>query len=59
MTMIREWRHLKMVGRAGLVHDARHLTSVQPGELAVECPACPQPEKNLPLGWDQVPECDQ
>jgi hypothetical protein len=22
------------------------------GELAIECPACPHPDRNLPLNWD-------
>ncbi|KIM74802.1 hypothetical protein PILCRDRAFT_14111 [Piloderma croceum F 1598] len=29
---------------------------MQPGDCAVECPACPHPERNLPEGWEDVPE---
>ncbi|KAI0323812.1 hypothetical protein GY45DRAFT_1349685 [Cubamyces sp. BRFM 1775] len=47
MDMIRQWRHLKMLKRGGQGHDA----TATPGGCAVECPACPQPGKNLPDDW--------
>lgn len=28
----------------------------QPGDLAIFCPACPQPDINLPKDWDQDPK---
>lgn len=57
--MVREWRHLKMGKRAGRGHTPEGIAGTGPGELAVHCPACPQPDKNLPGGWDSVPEGDR
>ncbi|KAI0648760.1 hypothetical protein C8Q79DRAFT_904587 [Trametes meyenii] len=51
MRMVREWHHLKMVKRGG----GRHGIKASPGCYAVQCPACPQPEKNLPKGWENAP----
>lgn len=56
MFAIRVWRHLKMCKRAGRGHDPAGVASTTPGGLAVECPACPHPGRNLPKGWDRVPE---
>lgn len=44
---------LKRSGR-GHVENGHHTT--QPGDCAVECPACPHPGRNLPEGWEQAPE---
>lgn len=30
------------------------MAATQQGGLAMECPACPQPEKNLPDNWESV-----
>lgn len=49
--MTREWQHLKMLKRAGRGHHPDDIEHTQPGELAVLCPACPQPGKNLPPDW--------
>ena len=43
-----------MLKRAGRGHDSMGATGTLLGELAVECPACPQPEINLPDSWDAV-----
>ncbi|KAJ7481074.1 hypothetical protein B0H11DRAFT_1724414, partial [Mycena galericulata] len=52
MRMMREWRHLKMLKRAGRGNDSkRTVAETAPGELAVLCPACPQPGVNLPQDW--------
>jgi hypothetical protein len=56
MRMVREWRHLKMVKRFGHGHDPDGINATSPGECAVLCPACPQPGKNLPHGWEDVPK---
>ncbi|KAG6809360.1 hypothetical protein H0H92_000568 [Tricholoma furcatifolium] len=53
--MVREWRHLKMMKRAGRGHDPTGILGTKPGELAVACRACPHPGINLPLDWDKVP----
>jgi len=29
-------------------------TPLEVGGLAVECPACPHPGRNLPTGWENV-----
>ncbi|KAG2119820.1 uncharacterized protein F5147DRAFT_742104 [Suillus discolor] len=54
MRMVREWRHLKMVKRFGRGHDSHGVDATSPGECAVLCPACTQPGKNLPHGWENV-----
>lgn len=55
MIMIREYRHLKMLKRAGRGHDPLGTAATRPGECAVLCPACPQPGINLPEGWQDAP----
>ena len=56
LPVIRIWRHLKMLKRAGRGHDPAGITSTLDGECAVECPACPHPGINLPEGWEEAPE---
>src|ERR1700753_4429171 len=53
---IRQWRSLKQAKRGGGGHVADGLASITDGSLALECPACPHPGRNLPQGWDQVLE---
>ncbi|KAH9916110.1 uncharacterized protein BXZ73DRAFT_53996, partial [Epithele typhae] len=48
---VRLWRHIVALKRAGRGHDPAGVESTQPGDLAVECPACPHTDKNLPEGW--------
>ncbi|KAG2338570.1 hypothetical protein BDR05DRAFT_978103 [Suillus weaverae] len=59
MRMVREWRHLKMVKCFGDGHDPDGVNGTLPGECAVLCPACPQPGKNLPDGWQDVGKAKQ
>jgi hypothetical protein len=54
LRMIREWRHLKLLKRAGRSHDPQGVAGTQKGELAVPCPACPHPSVNLPDGWENA-----
>lgn len=55
MRVMREWRHLKMLKRAGRGNDpVRKVAETHPGELAVECPACPRPGINLPEDWENA-----
>ncbi|KAF7971014.1 hypothetical protein HWV62_22285 [Athelia sp. TMB] len=54
--VMRMWRHLKMLKRAGRGNDPGGVTQTRMGECAVECPACPQPGKNLPDGWETAPD---
>ncbi|KAJ7584153.1 hypothetical protein C8J56DRAFT_1054689 [Mycena floridula] len=55
--MVREWRHLHMVKRAGCSHDPAgvEVASSKAGALALRCPACPHPGINLPNDWKDVP----
>ncbi|KAG6880570.1 hypothetical protein C0993_005742, partial [Termitomyces sp. T159_Od127] len=57
LTMIRQYRHLKMLKRSGHRHDRDGTAATKPGACAVLCPACPQPNLNLPDDWeDAAPE---
>ncbi|KAF8194573.1 hypothetical protein BJ912DRAFT_1030927 [Pholiota molesta] len=55
LRVIREYRHLKMLKRAGRGHSPTGAEGTSAGECAVLCPACPQPGKNLPEGWQDAP----
>ncbi|KAJ7434249.1 hypothetical protein B0H11DRAFT_2258549 [Mycena galericulata] len=56
LRMTREWRHLQMLTRSGRGHDPAGVANTKDGECALLCPACPQPGKNLPEGWETFPE---
>ena len=47
--MSREYQYAKMVQRAGLAF--KKAFDLEEGSLCVECPACPQPGRNLPEDW--------
>ncbi|EIN11489.1 hypothetical protein PUNSTDRAFT_63190 [Punctularia strigosozonata HHB-11173 SS5] len=51
----RQWRHLKMLKRAGRGNDPTGVHGTPDGGLVVECPACPHPERNLPDDWRTDP----
>lgn len=54
--MVHEWRHLKMLKRAGRGHDPeRDCSQTREGECALLCPACPHPGINMPEGWEDEP----
>ncbi|KAJ3727940.1 hypothetical protein C8R42DRAFT_572663, partial [Lentinula raphanica] len=54
--MMKEWRHLKMAKRSGRGNDAeRSLAETKSGEMGIRCPACPQPDVNLPANWREAP----
>ncbi|KAF8439266.1 hypothetical protein L210DRAFT_3646022 [Boletus edulis BED1] len=55
LRVIREWRHLKMLKRSSRGHSSDGVAETQEGELAVLCPACPQPGKNMTSGWRESP----
>ena len=55
MLMVREWRHIKMVKRAGRAFDPGGIAATAPGSLAIPCRACPLPNINIPNGWENVP----
>ncbi|KAJ7795160.1 hypothetical protein B0H14DRAFT_2391995 [Mycena olivaceomarginata] len=56
LRMTRQWQHLMLLKRGGRAHDPcdDRIKSTKPGELALLCPACPHPGKNLPPGWEKV-----
>lgn len=56
MIMAREWRHLKMLKRAGRAYDPSddRVGNTAAGSLAIPCRACPQPGMNMPLDLDAV-----
>ena len=51
---VRQWRSIKQIKRGGGGHNPNGLTSITEGSLAIECPACPHPGRNLPQGWDDA-----
>ncbi|KAF8306203.1 hypothetical protein DL93DRAFT_2172222 [Clavulina sp. PMI_390] len=51
LTMIRQWRILKMHKRAGSAHNGG-VTKTLPGGLSIICPSCPHPDIHLPQGWN-------
>lgn len=52
----RIWRWLKRLKWNGFGHNWHNPMDVQPGELAIYCPACPQPGINLPENWKEDPD---
>lgn len=57
LLMIRQWRYLKMLKCSARGHDPiKPATATNQGECALLCPACPQPGKNLPLDWKELPD---
>ncbi|KAM6504124.1 hypothetical protein JOM56_001067 [Amanita muscaria] len=59
MRIVREWRHIRLLKRMGRGHDPAGVAGTREGECAILCPACPQPGKNLPDGWQEAPENKQ
>ncbi|TFK58299.1 hypothetical protein BDN72DRAFT_782273, partial [Pluteus cervinus] len=53
--MVREWRHLKMMKRAGRGHIVNGIATATQGQCAVLCPACPHPGINLPPDYQNAP----
>ncbi|KAF7377339.1 hypothetical protein MSAN_00154900 [Mycena sanguinolenta] len=56
LRITRQWRHIRMLKRAGRGHDPLGIANTKPGECALLCPACPHPGKNLPANWKNVPD---
>ncbi|KAI0669043.1 hypothetical protein C8Q78DRAFT_1194055 [Trametes maxima] len=52
---VRLWRHLRQLKRGGRGHHPEGVSGTPPGSLAVACPACPCPGKNLPEDWELAP----
>ena len=56
LRMVREWRYLKLLKRAGRAHVEDGVENIAPGGLCLRCPACPRPGFNLPDNWETVPD---
>ncbi|RXW15581.1 hypothetical protein EST38_g10274 [Candolleomyces aberdarensis] len=57
LRMAHEWRHLKLLKRSGRGHDPNQSAQdAQEGECAVLCPACPHPDINMRVGWEDDPD---
>jgi hypothetical protein len=54
MRVSQMWRDLMAQINSGLGHETK--TELQPRDLVIFCPACPQPGINLPQGWEKYPE---
>ena len=54
LRMVRQWRHIQSLKRAGRGHETGGVLATKPGELCIRCPACPRPGVNLPNNWDTV-----
>ncbi|KAJ3503018.1 hypothetical protein NMY22_g18393 [Coprinellus aureogranulatus] len=55
--MVHEWRHMKMIKRAGRAHDPhRPPSETKEGECALLCPPCPHPNINMAEGWEDEPK---
>jgi hypothetical protein len=48
----RIWQHLLMLKQSGRGHAPEGGAGTSQGELAIECPACPHPDRNLPDDWE-------
>lgn len=48
------WRNLVLFKRAGRGQDPSGIDGTSQGGLTVECPACPQPGRNLPDSWEKA-----
>ncbi|TDL14293.1 hypothetical protein BD410DRAFT_846162 [Rickenella mellea] len=56
---VHEYRHVLSAKRSARGHDPGGVQATKPGECAVECPACPQPGRNLPEGWETAEPKDR
>lgn len=53
--MSRLWRWMKKLKWAGYGHNPQNPENAPPGSLAIFCPTCPQPGRNLPEDWKKDP----
>ena len=54
LRMALQWRHLKMLKRAGRGHDELGVKGTREGELALVCLSCPHPGVNIPDEWEKA-----
>ncbi|KAG1897503.1 uncharacterized protein F5891DRAFT_957124, partial [Suillus fuscotomentosus] len=50
-----QYHHLIAHKQAGHAHNISGILGTKSGELAIICPAYPQPGKNLPPDWADTP----
>ncbi|KAG2028954.1 hypothetical protein BDR03DRAFT_882221, partial [Suillus americanus] len=55
LRMVREWCFIMQMKRCGQGHHPGGITKIEAGTCTVLCPACPHPNKNLPVGWENTP----
>ncbi|PBK61727.1 hypothetical protein ARMSODRAFT_990587 [Armillaria solidipes] len=55
LRMVRQYRDIKMLKRAGRGHVEDGIATMPLGGLALLCPACPRSGVNLPDGWQDAP----
>ncbi|KAL0577484.1 hypothetical protein V5O48_004508 [Marasmius crinis-equi] len=53
---IRQWRHLKLLMRAGQGQEvlSSNIDNAPERVLTLKCPSCPHPGINLPKGWETL-----
>ncbi|KAJ7059185.1 hypothetical protein C8F01DRAFT_1059219 [Mycena amicta] len=56
--MSRQWDFLARAKRVGRGHCEDGVITTPPGGLAVRCWACPDPDRNMPEGWEDAAEGD-
>ncbi|KZV61408.1 hypothetical protein PENSPDRAFT_693448 [Peniophora sp. CONT] len=52
---VRQFRHILMFKRAGRGHEPGGIAGTPPGGAAVQCPACPNFDMNVPADWALSP----
>ncbi|KAF7793620.1 hypothetical protein EIP86_004734 [Pleurotus ostreatoroseus] len=55
MIIIRQYRNVKALKRAGRQYADGGVDATKCGDLALRCRACPHPNKTLPKNWEKVP----
>ncbi|KAJ7712131.1 hypothetical protein B0H16DRAFT_1342977 [Mycena metata] len=52
--IVRQYRMMEMIKRAARGHEDSGVLGTRQGELALDCRMCPQPDWNLPPGFDEI-----
>ncbi|KAJ7292455.1 hypothetical protein C8J57DRAFT_1042053 [Mycena rebaudengoi] len=55
LRITRQWRNIQQILRHGCAHSKGGIPGIKAGACGLLCPACPQPGKNCPPGWDKLP----
>ncbi|KAL0958884.1 hypothetical protein HGRIS_014200 [Hohenbuehelia grisea] len=54
--MVNEFQHIRLMKHAGRGNLSNGVETTGPGDLALRCAACPDPEENLPEDWQNADE---